>query len=120
MKFDRKMMIKIAVAALIVLLIFLISQWNARCKCDKRSKSVKYGTMKPLPQGITLTAVPESQVYFDEYDPSTEDAMEDDIITQDVETFADFVPDYKETERETYVDARDSFAHPDFNGMLMQ
>jgi hypothetical protein len=120
MKIDRKMMIKIAIAGLIVMLVFLISKWNGKCKCDAKSKVTSYGTMKPLPQGITLTAVPVNDVYFDEYDPSTEDAMvEDDIITQEkaVETFADFVPDY--TEREKYVDARDSFAHPEFNGMLM-
>lgn len=118
MKVDRKLLIKIAIAGLIVLLVFLISKWNGKCKCDKKPKAMTYGTMKPIPQGITLTAVPENDVYFDEYDPSTEDVTEEDIITKEVETFADFVPDYRDN-KENYVDARDSFAHPEFNGMLM-
>jgi hypothetical protein len=119
LKMSKKTMIKVAIAILIVCLVWLISKWRGRCQCDSKKKSkVSYGTLKPMPQEITMTAVPEEQVYFDEYDPETEDMTEDDIITQK-EMFADYVPDYSEGKREMFVDSKDMFSHPEFSGMII-
>jgi hypothetical protein len=114
----RSTVVKLAIGVVAICLISLLIKWRSSCKCNTQKK-VTYGTLKPL-QALDVTSIPDPEVRFGEYNPDEE---EEDIIMQEVqevpedviETFAEYVPEY----RERYVDAKDTFSHPNFPEKLL-
>ena len=117
-KVPRSTMIKITIALAVILIIWLVLRWRSKCSCKKQKKTVTFGTMKPME--LKMTAVPDPEVRFAEYDPEVEDIDSAVILQQEdqpevIETFAEYVPEYKEK----YVDAQDTYSHPHFQGTLL-
>jgi hypothetical protein len=114
-------MVKLAIGVVAICLISLLIKWRSSCNCEKKhQKKVTFGTLQPV-QSLSVTAVPDPEVRFGEYDPDLEE--EEDVIVQEVEevpedvieTYAEYVPEYQEK----YIDAKDTFSHPNFPERLM-